>query len=136
MPDANIDGHDLQVDFFLCSASFFLHDVSGMMASRGNDLIVGQTLTGYVQVQSERGRLVYLPLSLAQALAFDQAYRASLFQSRRPRPHRIHIARVDPEAQDRTDRKRIRTVSILVEKFGKLAVPKETGSLSLGFALK
>jgi hypothetical protein len=96
-----------------------------MMAFRSDDF-VGQALTGYIQVQSERGRLTYLPLSLYQTLGYDQIHRFSLFQSRRVRPQHIHIARVAPEVSDCKGLKRARTVSILVEKFGKLAIPRES----------
>ncbi|KAE9968522.1 hypothetical protein EG328_007514 [Venturia inaequalis] len=88
---------------------------------------LGQTATGYIQVQSERGRLYYLPQSLHQAFNLAENPRPSHFQSRSLRPHRIHIARVvaDPIAKGPGKRK-TRKFTVYFGKFGKLAESRDS----------
>ncbi|TID18707.1 hypothetical protein E2P81_ATG05689 [Venturia nashicola] len=87
----------------------------------------GQTATGYIQVQSERGRLYYLPHSLHQAFNLAENPRPSHFQSRSLRPHRIHIARVvaDPIAK-RPGKQRTKRFTVYLGKFGKLADSRDS----------
>jgi hypothetical protein len=84
------------------------------------------SLTGYVQVQSERGRLFYLPDALHRALNLEDNPIPTVFQGRLLRPHRIHIARVLPESKGRGVTKVRSTVSIIFGKFGKLANSKDS----------
>lgn len=76
------------------------------------------TLTGYQQVYSERGRLFVLPDSLHRAINLHEQPVPPVFQSRRPRPHRIHIARVQPERGLEEAKPRSLVTTVI---FGKLA---------------
>ncbi|QDS77361.1 hypothetical protein FKW77_005540 [Venturia effusa] len=87
----------------------------------------GQTATGYIQVQSERGRLYYLPNSLHQAFNLAENPRPAYFQSRSLRPHRIHIARVvaDPIAKG-SSKQKPKKFTVYFAKFGKLADSRDS----------
>ncbi|KAF2432414.1 hypothetical protein EJ08DRAFT_659089 [Tothia fuscella] len=85
-----------------------------------------RSLTGYVQAQSERGRLYYLPEALHQVLNVEETPTPAVFQGRLLRPHRIHIARVLPEEAGKSGVKARSTVSIIFGKFGKLASSKDS----------
>ena len=73
-------------------------------------------------MNSERGRLYYLPESLHQAINLEETPVPQVFQTRTLRPHRIHIARVAAEVPSKAVRKSRKTVSVF---FGKLAGSKD-----------
>jgi arrestin-related trafficking adapter 3/6 len=85
------------------------------------------TLAGYLEVNSLRGHLFYLPESIHRAIHLEENPIPPIFQTRTVRPHRIHIARVHADGPRKRGgkpaTKRRRTVSII---FGKLAGPKNS----------
>jgi hypothetical protein len=107
------------------ASSFLSPNVTNMTSMRGNSHL-GQAATGYVQVQSERGRLYYLPEALHRAFNLAENPRPAVFQTRSLRPHRIHIARVIAEPTGKGAPRKTRTVSVFLGKFGKLANSRDS----------
>lgn len=83
-------------------------------------------LAGYLEVNSVRGHLYYIPENIHQVINLEESPVPPVFQTRTARPHRIHIARVHAEAPRRTGKslpKARRSVAII---FGKLVGPKKS----------
>lgn len=76
--------------------------------------MLSQTMTEYRQTYSPHGRLQYLPDHVARDTLPDTS--RTFFQARRRRPHRIHIANVQPDPSPLKRNSSRRSVGPIIDK--------------------